>query len=463
LKKHLHILLTMLFISILLAGCTGETTATETSTGENDSNIYTPSRAGTYDSEGTAIVTRINDKDCTITFYDYEIGKSYTLNYNVITRFSDRYDTAMVIGQVKKGSIVDVCFLKSTKTLVSLRESADTFTIEGVTGFEVNVSGKTFKYNNDTYRITSDTVLVSENGKLGLNDLYAMDKLTITGIGKDILSIILEESHGYLSLKGYDYFVGGFIEIGSKQIEKITDKMLVTVPEGKYDVKISNKGTEAVKQVVISSGEETVLDLSDIEIEEVKTGSVLFAVNPSQATIYVDGRAYDHTKLLTFEYGIHQLAVTCSGYESITRYFNVAGESATLTVKLDAVEDSTTSTEVDKTDGHFVYITAPSDVEVYIDNVYIGMSPVVFAKEAGTHTVTLRKTGYETRSFNIVLENTAEDVKYAFDSLAETVTSTTTGTETTTSTTTSTSVEDSGSSDSESSTSTESSASSDNQ
>lgn len=411
----------LIILLMIVAGCgsgTGISAGVSTDKSE-ESTLFELPKSGTYDSEGTVIVTKVSEINKTITFYDYEVGKSFTLNYDGVTRFSDRYDTAMAVSQVKKGSIVDILFLKTNKSLVSLHESEECFVLTDVTGVDINISNKVFKYNNEAYKITKDTVLISENGSLSLNDINTLDRLTVTGIGKSILSIIVDSGHGYLGFSGEDYFIDGFVEIGSKQIEKITDKMLIMVPEGQYSVRITKKGTEVLRAISIKSGEETVIDLSDVEIAGAKMGTVVFAINPIGATLMVDGIAYDHTRKLSFEYGIHQLTISCTGYETLTRYINVGAETATLSITLDEKPDTSKENEESKTEGHFVYITAPLDVEVYVDNTYIGLSPVAFAKVAGIHTITLRKTGYETRSFNISLENTADDVRYAFDNLAE--------------------------------------------
>ena len=56
------------------------------------------------------------------------------------------------------------------------------------------------------------------------------------------------------------------MEIGQEQIVRITEDMLVTVPEGSYQVDISYNGGGGTKNVVINRNEETALDLSLIHI-----------------------------------------------------------------------------------------------------------------------------------------------------------------------------------------------------
>ena len=51
-----------------------------------------------------------------------------------------------------------------------------------------------------------------------------------------------------------------------------------------------------------------------------------------------------------------------------------------------------------------VYIDAPDGVEAYLDGSYVGVTPVSFNKEPGSHVVTLRKSGYQTRSYTLQID-----------------------------------------------------------
>ena len=52
-----------------------------------------------------------------------------------------------------------------------------------------------------------------------------------------------------------------------------------------------------------------------------------------------------------------------------------------------------------------------------MDGNYRGISPVSFKKVTGSHTVTLRKSGYKTKSYTIYLYNDGEDITYSFTDL----------------------------------------------
>ena len=204
------------------------------------------------------------------------------------------------------------------------------------------------------------------------------------------------------------------------------------VPEGSYQVNISNKGGGGIKSVQISRNEETVLDIGDLEVPEPQTGMVLFSVSPSEAELYVDGARVDASTPLSLEYGLHQLIARAQGYHSITQYIRVAQESLAFDLVLEATEDGTeeeissSSTEssssepVDTTTDYYkVYVDTPVGAEVYLDGNYVGIAPCSFKKTAGTHVIILRKSGYETRSYTVEIDNGEKDISFSFADLAK--------------------------------------------
>ncbi|MCR5279476.1 MAG: PEGA domain-containing protein [Lachnospiraceae bacterium] len=374
--------------------------------------------APAYDSKDTAVLVSVSTVNNTATFYNYELCKSYTLSFDGITEFTDKYGTAISASQLKPGVVADILFLRKQKKLVSYSDSSSAFRIEDLTGFSFDINAKVFEYKGDSYKITKGTILLSDSKPVSLQELNPLDIITIAGTDTTIYSITVNKGHGYLKLKGNEPFNGGFIDTGAGDIQLISDGMLMMLREGDYSMTITKNGGSAVKNVRIYSGKESTLDLSDVVIEEAVQGKILFDVDPDDAKIYVDGELVDHTRLLSFPRGLHLLTATADGYQSITRYFNIGKDTLSMEIALEKDEKTTTSTETQQTDGYFVFVSNPSDVEVYLDGNYIGMSPLSFAKKSGTHTITLRKSGFETRTYTVLIENAPDDVYYSFDNLA---------------------------------------------
>lgn len=378
-----------------------------------------------YDSADTAILVSRDDKENTLTFLNLGLGRNYTLSINGTTRLYDKYGQSLSLDQFRKGDIVDVTFLRSEKRLTTMQLSPSAWSYTDVQRYEVNMIREEITIGSDTYKLTENTQYLSDNKNIEIMDLNPNDVLSFQGIGTDILSVRVDKGHGYLRLVNDENFVGGWIEVGQTTIQRITDDMLLTVPEGIYEVTISNKGGGGVKTVAINRNEETSLDIGDLEIPEPQYGMVLFSLSPSSMELYIDGTKVDTSEPVSLEYGLHQIIARADGYHSITQYIKVAQETAGINVELDAVDEnekessSSSSSSVAQTTTSYykVYIDAPENVEIYLDGNYIGMSPCNFRKTAGAHVITLRRNGYVTRSYTVVIDSEERDMTLSFADL----------------------------------------------
>lgn len=413
----------------IICGCTDRepsVPAKESQSSSSQDSGFMLTGPGTYDSADTAIVTRIDKEDQTITFFNTVVSKRYTLSYDGATAYSDKYGEALSLAQIKEGDVVDVTFLKSKKRLDTLKLSKDCWIAQSIGKYEINTTRHDVSIGSDVYKITSDTLIFSEGEQIDWMDLNASDVLTFQGIDSTVYSIIVEKGHGYLRLEGDENFIGGWIEVGQILIKQITEDMLLTVPEGSYQVNISQGSSGGTKSVEIKRNEEYTLDIGDLKVESPKFGQILFAVTPSSATIYVDGEKVDASIPVSLEYGVHQLIAVAPGYSTIKSYFKVGAASGGLEVTMERETPDTeeeSSSESSSTISRFVVrIDGPEGAEVYLNGGYIGIAPVSFGKEAGTHIITLRKTGYETRSYTIQVDSEEKDIAYSFADLAPTTT-----------------------------------------
>lgn len=388
-----------------------------------------------YDSADTPILVDKNKDDGTVTFLNLDIGRRYTLSIDGTTKLYDKHGESVSLDQIQVGDIVDVTFLKTKKHLTSMQLSGKAWRYDNVERYEMNTVRNEVTIGSEVYKLSDNTLYLSEGRSIEKMDLNPADILSFQGIDTTILSINVEKGHGYLRLVNDENFVGGWIEIGQQSIQRITEDMLLTVPEGSYQVSISHKGGGGVKDVVINRNEETALDIGDLVVAEAQYGMVLFSLSPSSAELYIDGTEVDPSQPVTLEYGIHQIIAKADGYKSLTQYLRVGQQSAGIDVVLDKVDSDeeeegsseSSSTEDDDetdagTDYYKVYVDAPESAEVYLDGNYVGISPCSFKKNAGSHVITLRKTGYETRSYTVQIDSDEKDISYSFADLVETAT-----------------------------------------
>ena len=429
-KYGFHAGILMVILAVLLTACKNPLSGKENGeAGESDTESrdtgFVVTGPYSYDSADTAILVDRDEKEGTVSFLNLDLGKQYTLSVDGTTRFYDKYGDSISLSQVQTGDIVDVTFLKSKKHLTTLQLSPSAWSFTNVEKYEFNMVRNEVSIGSEVYKLNSNTQYLSEDRKMDSMDLNPSDVLGFQGIDNQVLSVRVEKGHGYLRLANDENFIGGWIEIGQSQIQKISEDMLVLVPEGSYQVNISNKGGGGTKSVVINRNEETTLDIGDLEIPEPQYGMVLFSVDPSSTEIYIDGSKVDISEPVSLLYGIHQMIARAEGYQSVTQYIRVAQESAGINVVLDAnageeEEESTSASEssaATATDYYKVYVDAPEGAEVYLDGNYVGISPCSFKKTTGAHVITLRRTGFETRSYTVQIDEEEKDLSYSFADL----------------------------------------------
>ena len=460
---------TVCLLLLMLSGCTSETTmqgSTAEPTQPEQSAFVAPS-PGDYDSVDTAIVVKKDTENRTISLRNLETGRQYTLSYNGTSVLTDRNDQPLSMEQIAIGDLVEVTFLRTPKTLTSLQESPSAFRYQTLTNFEISESGRSMKINGTTYRLASDLAVVADGTIGNLMDINEYDTLTIKGFENVVHSIVIEKGHGYLRLENDESFIGGWIEVGSFTIVPITENMLLTVPEGTYDVSVSCGGSCGTKSVTICRNTEQTMDVGDL-VSEVKEGKVLFDVTPATASVYIDGEKIDMSEAVTLTYGIHQLIIRADGYETLSKYIRVGQEMATLVMEMEkstatasgdsdtsdseeesgeqkdsdegsadqsdseedenatdsdseGAEESSTDDEImdaGNASSYYIRIDAPEGAEVYVDGTYIGLAPISFPKVEGSHVLTLRQTGFQTRSYTIEVDSEEKDVSYSFSQLA---------------------------------------------
>lgn len=426
----------VMILALVITGCTSQASNIGLAR-ENDQNTigtdFVVAEAGSYDSADTAVVLSTDFDSGNITFMNIATGKQYTLSYDGTTYVKDRYEGPMSMSQIKEGDIVDITFLRGKKKLASVQLSPQSWVYDNIENYDLGGMNRTATIGSGTYSLPDQVVVLSDGRRVEIMDIVNKDVLTFSGIDHEIYSIKVQKGHGYLRLSNDQALVGGWIEVGNTVIQQITENMLLAVPEGSYQVSLSNGNAKCLKEVTIERDKEVVLDVGDLEIIADKTGKILFSVNPSEATVKIDGEAVDISQEVELTYGIHRISLEAEGYESLTKHIQVGSAYASISFTLEEEDEKETEDESESSKdsenssensevenavtGNRVYIDAPQDVEVYLDGNYIGISPVNFKKVTGSHTITLRKTGYQAKSYTVYLYDDGQDITYSFTDL----------------------------------------------
>ncbi len=359
-----------------------------------------------------------------------------------------------------------------------MQVSPDAWSYDSVTRYDLGGINSTATIGDRTYALTKGVQVFSEGRQTDLMNIVDGDAITVSGIGYDIYSIRVSSGHGYVRLTHDEALIGGWVEIGGTLITKISEPgMLLTVPEGTYNVRMYNDNSSVTQEITVNRNEEVVLDCSGVTAPVETYGQILFHVTPETATLSLDGVSQDISHVIKAEYGIHQIEVSAPGYDTLSRYVNVGTELSEITINLEesvaytsgnssddfwdrlwrSISDnarkvsgnsaSANSASGNKTSGNAasgnkasgnktsgnkttdnkpvktvagynrVYVYSPEGVEVYLDGAYVGLTPLNFKKTPGSHTLVLKKSGYVTRSYTVYMFDDAEDMCISFSDL----------------------------------------------
>lgn len=293
--------------------------------------------------ENTAILIGVDKEKGMLEFKALDGVSVIKLGYDSKTQILGKHDNTILLDQIPLGEVLDLTYSLRTNLLDKLKISQNAWTQTGVSKFSINPKTRIMEIADRMYRM-EETVTVSYGTKLAeLIDVTSVDTLIVKGVDKKVCSIIVEKGHGYVRLANDAYFIGGWLEVGQEIIKPISERMLLPVPEGEYKVRITNRGYAGEENIVIRRDKETVVDLSQIKIEEVAIGHVAFNIDPDYAQLSIDGEMTDFEERVPLEFGIHSIHVELAGYESVDTKIKVASEFADVDITLDKSDDESES------------------------------------------------------------------------------------------------------------------------
>ena len=204
--RHSGTVAAILILTLLsVSGCAvpflknGQGDAGSGETSQVDTGFVVPGPES-YDSADTAVLVDRDKENGTVTFLNLELGRNYTLSMDGTTKLYDKYGDGVSIEQIEKGDIVDITFLKSKKHLTTMQLSKNSWTYAEAERYEINAARGEVSIGPETYKLTSNTIYLSEGRGVELMDLNAADVLSFQGIGNQIWSVRVEKGHGYLRL-----------------------------------------------------------------------------------------------------------------------------------------------------------------------------------------------------------------------------------------------------------------------
>jgi len=351
--------------------------------------------------ETIGVVTGVDSNKIEIINIDTE--EQLILNIESGTEMKDLYGNAMTLKQFKKGDIIQTKYDKGSRVPKYFRISGEAWEKKGIRDVIIDLESETIQVGNEIYSYTHRLITMYKNDPISLEDISAIDRISLKGYKNKALFIDLETSHGYIAVNSSDE--DGTVEIDNNIFISIKEAKKIEVLEGSHKVVIKRTGYEpVVKNIQVDAGQVREIDLKDMKK---KIGRLqVIAKGTTDYKIFINDVEYPANEIILLEYGDYHMIVKKEGYKDWSRDFKVEKEDNRIEIKL---EENEMAKMV-----KVVVDTNPPGAEVYIDDTFIGTSPVERQIPFGEHKISLVKEGYSPIHFPASLEEGKKEKQFLF-------------------------------------------------
>jgi hypothetical protein len=199
--------------------------------------------------------------------------------------------------------------------------------------------------------------------------------------------------YGSISVNSNPQGATAILDGGSSQRTPCTFNNVLT---GSHNIQVSLSGYQLYSTTVsVSSGRTTSVYATLNQITP-NTGTIYATSLPQGASVYVDGVYYGPTPQLAsgLSPGYHQVRLSLQGFQDWTGQVLVTSGGTTTVSQTLSASPTTGPTFVPGT-GTLDVSSSPVGAQVYLDNVYMGITPITLTQvSAGSHVVLLKLSGY---------------------------------------------------------------------
>ncbi|SDB29861.1 hypothetical protein SAMN02910298_01466 [Pseudobutyrivibrio sp. YE44] len=299
------------------------------------------------ESEKLFIVEALDMTEETIALYSVEADQQLRYNYNMTTKFIDKYGGNSTWAEFPTGTVVTIGeLLPSSGALSQVQKSKDVWYFEDITKYKIDEEHGLIKIDGRNYKLTDKTKVYSDSEKILVSNISKKDKITVVGRDKEVISISVNTGHGYISLVNTSVFDGSMIFIGNKIVSMVNGNETIEVPEGTYKVTVANNGWGGSQDITVNRDENVMVNLDEMKGDGPSYCLITFLVTVPETYVYIDGKIIDTNEPQNVQYGAHKLVVRCSGYKPWNKTLIVNSSSAEITLAMESdIDNASASNE----------------------------------------------------------------------------------------------------------------------
>lgn len=396
----LILLLTLVIVSSLM-------TKKDTDNKENESTIEKEIPIENKETGQKEEVIGIITKDAgnnTVQILNIETDEAVVLQIEHGTEMKDIYGQSMSLREFKIGDMIQTKYDKGSKVPEFLRISGEAWEQKYIKDAKIDVEAKTIEIGNNIYSYTNNLISMYKGEPISLDKIEPVDELTIRGYKNKAWFINVELSHGYLSVISTKE-EEGIVEIDNGISILIKEAKNIAIAEGSHKVVIKKEGFEPIaKNIQVESMQNIEIDIGEMKK---KVGQLqVIAKGVSDYKVFINDIEYPGDKAILLEYGDYHLTVKKEGYKDWNNDLKINQETKIVNVELEKEEvPQIVKVSID---------TNPTGAEVYIDDIFIGITPLEEPIPYGEHKISLIKQGYSPLHIPISLNETQKERNLLF-------------------------------------------------
>jgi hypothetical protein len=341
----------------------------------------------------SGLITGLQNMPNKITVLNIETDRDLSYDVTGNVNIENRYGNAMAYNELRPGMILEVGFDSQSSALVSLTESTKAWELKSKSNIKIDVATSSISLGNEKYVFNSQTLVMYKDEPYPISQISSVDTVSLTGYGNDVWCVRVEGSHGFLKIENIDKVINGNITVDNSFSRAVTDVTEpVTLVEGLHSVVVQGENIKPFSVTVNIRPDQTeTVSLLDVEL---LPGLLDIVPSEPDSTIIIDGMAVTGPGPFEVSFGEHSVRVEKDGFLPVEQTVNVSQARQSIDILLSRVV----------LNAKLWIATIPTPAEVYVDDEFVGNSPLSHELTVGQHTVSVRLTGYNdyTQNLNIL-------------------------------------------------------------
>jgi len=334
----------------------------------------------------TGVITDLSHARRTLEILDLEsqIGLNFTADNG--TNMQNRYGEVMSFAQFRPGDIVDARYTEVGGVLSSMSLATTAWERRNVSNVRVNPDNRTLAIGNDIFRYDERTISIFNDMPFNIEEINPLNVVTMRGMGSNVWFVEVSRGTGLINLVNGENIRDGVIEVDNNLTLQLNERGAtdepIRVQSGNRRILI--RGSNIVDFLVhldVNAGESAILDLSDIQVV---AGVVTLNISEPDAIVTLNGTPRRAGEPLILDYGNYTLIVRRDGFVTYESTFELNEPTLDLVIML----------EPEIRMRNITIESYPSGAQVYVDNSFVGYSPITTSAEEGIRMITLRREGF---------------------------------------------------------------------